>query len=574
MVRCTFPKFLSIAAGAALLACGAGCDAPNEIQPEIFQPQKSAEEVKNKPNILVIVADDLGFTDLGSFGGEISTPTLDELANSGTRFSQFHAGPMCSVTRAMLLTGVDNHIVGLGAFNQATVARNQKGLAGYEGYLNKSAASMSEIFSSAGYNTYIAGKWHLGTSVENSPPAHKFTRSFVLTDGGAGQFNALPAEPFSRRAGFREDGIAVDLPDDFYSSDFYAEKMIEYIKLDLEENRPFLGYLAYTAPHWPLQAKQETIKKYEHQYLEGYDRIAASRRDRALRLGIIEKDAQPAPYHGDEIVPWSALSDQEKRYEAKRMAVYAAMIDDLDFATSKVINFLKDIGQLDNTIVVFLSDNGAEGHTVDTIVPLVRLFTLFGEECCDNSYENIGNADSFIGLGPMWAQASIGAHRLYKGFPTQGGVIAPAFIYYPRLKGPTIYHAPLSVKDILPTLMELAGIQDHGAEFDGRPVHPIEGRSFVSNLSSHSETNDNEFTMGWEVFGKQAIRVGDWKLVKLPDPYGDDEWQLFDLQSDPAEMEDLSERYPEKLSSMKVSWEKYQQSSNIILPEGPWWLEY
>lgn len=540
-----------------------------EVIPPTPQPNAEASNPEGRPNILVIVADDMGYTDLGSYGSEIETPNLDALANAGTQFSQFHVAPACAPARAMLMTGVDNHITGLGAFNKLTLTPNQEGVPGYEAQLNKRAASMGEIFIDAGYHTYTTGKWHLGYGADSSPPAHGFQRSMVLLEGGAGHFTPLPVLPFTRSATYREDGRITEAPEDFYSSDYYVDKMIDYIEQDKATGRPFLGVLSFTAPHWPLQAKPETIKKYQGKYLEGYEVLADKRRQALVERGLLQKNVTPAPYQHDEPRPWDSLNEEERLYEDKRMAVYAAMIDDMDQAFGRLVQHLKDNGQYDNTLFVFLSDNGTEGHEMQQMVYTVQMNTLFGMDCCDNSFENIGNANSFLDLDPYWAAASAGPHRIYKGFPTQGGIVSPAFIAGKNLVQTDVYKDFASVKDILPTLLDYAGIANHGESFAGRKVFPIEGKSIRPLLTGTADTvHGKDFTMGWQLFGKHGIRAGDWKLLRMPPPYGNDEWELYHVVSDPAESNNLAEQNPEQLKIMIQHWEDYREHANVIFPEG------
>ena len=556
-----------------VLAMFFGVRAGSEAVPPVPFPAPLNESGHSRPNILLIVADDLGYSDLGSYGSEIDTPNLDALAMAGTRFSQFHAAATCSPTRAMLLTSVDHHIVGLGAFNALSRTSNQRGVPGYEAHLNWRAASLGEVFLNAGYHTYITGKWHLGYGAHSSPPAHGFQRSFVLADAGAGHFSALSVIPTRRRATYRRNGRLTRMPEGFYSSDFFVDEMIRYIEADRPENRPFLAYVAFTAPHFPLQAKAGTVAKYEQRYLGGFEQLARRRHDRLLELDLLSHRETPEPYPLDESPAWDQLSDEQKAYESRRMAVYAAMVDDLDSATGRLIDYLKSIGEYDNTIVAFLSDNGAEGHRVKVagipLANLIRIRTLFGVPCCNNSYENIGALDSHIELGPQWASATIGPHRYYKSFPTQGGLLVPAFIAGPGIDGPELFSGFASVKDILPTLLDAAGIANHGTSFRGREVVPMEGVSMLPMLTGESHTvHGDAYRMGWESFGKHAVRVGNWKLLRLPEPYGDNRWELFDLENDPAETRNLATTESARLAWMIEQWERYRQEANVILPEG------
>lgn len=545
---------------------------------------KPAEELKtSRLNILLVVADDLGFTDLGAFGSEIETPNLDSLATNGLIFSSFHASPNCSPTRAMLMSGTDNHIAGFGSMVEL-LSENQKDQPGYEGYLNSRIATMPELYKAAGFNTFMAGKWHLGKSEEASPRARGFDRSFALMDGGAGAFADMlhfinPTGDPARKAFYREEGVRIDqLPDEFYSTKSYTEKLIEYIEEGRESGKPFLGYLAYTAPHWPLQAPRKSIEKYQGKYDGGYDDLRERRLDASQTLGLTSMYASSFPRLLSE-QPWDALSQQEKARQARVMEVYAAMIDDMDHHMGRLIAYLKSIDEYENTVIFFMSDNGPEGHAHEINGPGIA---RTAENCCDNSIENIGNADSYVWTGPNWAQASNAPSRMYKGFTGQGGVLVPAFIHYPGLaKKGEISDALLHAEDVLPTLLELSEITHPGdGEFMGRTVVPMRGKSFAPILNGDVEhvRSDDDF-LAWELFGKRAVRQGDWKATFVPSVEGRDErfpvnvkvdqWQLFNLRDDPGETLDLSNTHPEKQASLIQFWDRYARETGVILPQRP-----
>ena len=321
-----------------------------------------ASPASQRPNILLIVADDLGYSDLGAYGGEISTPNLDSLAREGIMFSQFYTSPMCSPTRAMLLTAMDSHRTGLGNLAER-LADNQKGQPGYEGYLNSRVITLAEVLRDAGYRTYMTGKWHLGSPSEGADPSQRgFAKSFALLDAGAGYFNNMLPLMGPGKAEYSENGKMLEsLPEDFYSTRFYAEKLIEYLEEDAGDNNPFFAYLAFTAPHFPLQAPAESIAKYRGAYDEGYDALHAQRLKRLQNMGLIATDIKPFPRSLTEQA-WEDLPAQSQAAESRRMEIYAAMIDDLDNYVGKVIDYLKSRGKYDNTVIFFMSDNGAEGH--------------------------------------------------------------------------------------------------------------------------------------------------------------------------------------------------------------------
>ena len=509
------------------------------------------------PNILLIVVDDVGFTDLGSFGGEIETPNLDKLAYDGMRLTNFYTAPTCSPTRAMLLTGVDNHLVGLGNMHEE-LSPNQKGQPGYEGYLNSRAASLAEVLGEAGYDTYMAGKWHLGLEEEQSPAARGFDKSYALLNGGGGHFDNLGL--FGGPAQYRENGKRVKLPEDFYSTRFYTEKMIEYIETGKNEKKPFFAYLAYTAVHWPLQAPESSIAKYKGRYARGYDELHRRRIAGAVASGVLPSGSEQVPRLEGEPA-WAELDVVQRRVEERKMEIYAAMLDDVDVYVGKLIDYLKSSGQYDNTVIFFMSDNGAEGHDVNRglaeLIPWVK-------KCCNNDYGNMGRADSYLLVGPNWARASVGPGRHYKGFTTEGGIRAPAFITYHSKKSTEALNSQfITVRDVMPTLLELAGVSAPKGQFRGRDILPVSGHSMFSDKTQNMATID----AGWELMGKRAYRHGDWKLVHLPQPYGNGHWQLYNLADDPGEQRDLAARQPKKLNQMLARWDQYARANNVITPD-------
>ena len=528
-----------------------------------------------RPNVLLIVVDDLAFNDLSLFGSEIRTPNIDALARAGVFFTNFHVAPNCSPTRAMLFSGMDSHNAGLGTMFE-DIAPNQRGKRGYEGYLNFEVAALSELFLEAGYNTYMTGKWHLGLSEETSPAARGFEKSYAMLQGGAGAFSNMLPIVGPNNALYRENGKHLDaLPEDFYSTRFYTELMQEYIGADLDDGKPFFAYLAYTSPHWPMHAPQESIARYRGVYDAGYDALAEQRLQNLKDRGLVDEDVQPFPKLLDER-PWAELSAEEQRYQAKIMEIYAAMVDDVDVYIGRIIDYLKEIGEYQNTVIFFMSDNGPEGHAMEKTFPEVA---AWADACCDNSYENIGNADSYVWLGPSWARAGNTPLRMFKGYTSQGGVRAPAFFHYPgAVQTGAMNDSIITVKDVMPTLLEFAGIEHPGAgTFQGREVQAMEGRSVTPVLTGARATirAPGDY-MGWELFGKQALRQDDWKILYVPSVPTRDarlpaikpgQWQLYNLADDPAEMNDLAASHPEKLREMLQLWERYVADINFVYPE-------
>lgn len=528
-----------------------------------------------KPNILLVVVDDMGFTDLGSFGGEIHTPHLDALAYEGIRFTNFQAAPTCSPSRSMLLTGVDSHKAGLGNMHEE-MAPNQTGKAGYEGYLNDQVVSVATLLKDNGYHTYMAGKWHLGLNDESSPYAKGFEKSFSMLTGGASHFSDMKpayAPNPEAKAPYRENGkLLAALPESFdYSSRFYARRIIDNIEDNRATGKPFFAYLAYTAPHWPLQAPNDVLDKYKGNYNAGYEVLHQQRLKQQAKLGLFENSLSPAPYPVDT-PRWNQLSDQQKAIEARQMEIYAAMIDEVDSNTGRVINYLKDNNLFENTLVVFLSDNGAEGHNLDStfskdMFPKIRAVI-------DNSHDfspaNMGKLNSYTFVGAGWAYASSPALKHGKGTTSEGGTRVAAFVHFPKaLRSKSIEHNLVSIKDITPTLLDLADIEHPTNEYQGRTIEPMTGVSLLPLLQD-AETPSVSFSnrvLGTELMGKRAIRQGDWKLVHMPLPYGDNQWQLYNLKEDLGEANDLAAQHPEKLKQLKALWQKYVTGNNVILPD-------
>lgn len=540
----------------------AGC----VVQPETLRT------VDSRPNVLVIVVDDMGFSDIGSFGGEIETPNLDALAFAGARLTNFQVAPTCSPTRAMLLTGVDNHKAGLGNMLEE-LSPNQLDQPGYEGRLNKRVVTVASLLRDSGYRTMMSGKWHLGQEPGSRPSDRGFDRAFSLLVGGASHFGDMRpayAPTPDVKAKYAEDGKLLSaLPSDFeYSSQYYVDRLINYLQASPAEE-PFFAYLSFTAPHWPLQAPKVSIDKYRGRYAAGYDTLLAKRLEKAKSLGVIPADASensPPPAYRS----WDTLSESERQREARAMEVYAAMIDEVDQHTGRLLAYLKEADEFDNTVIVFLSDNGAEGHDLNETWP-TDLFPAIRntiDTTHDFSYEAMGMPGSYVLYGHGWGRAASPALSLYKAFPTEGGTRAAAFVHYPKaIKSNTIVNDLLSVKDVTPTLLELAGVAHPGSRYAQRAIEPISGVSAWPVLTGLAIESDDERVLAGELFGKRSVRKGDWKIVHMPPPYGNDQWQLYNLREDLAERHDLASTHSNKLAEMQLLWNDYATTNNVILPD-------
>ncbi|KAK6461707.1 hypothetical protein DFJ63DRAFT_338670 [Scheffersomyces coipomensis] len=519
-----------------------------------------------KPNFLIIVADDLGFTDTSPFGGEIHTPNLQRLANSGVRLTDFHTASACSPTRSMLLSGTDNHIAGLGQMAEFSSRHPEKfaGKKGYEGYLNDKVVSLAEILGENGdYFTFISGKWHLGLLPEYWPIKRGFEKSFTLLPGAGNHYKRVIIDentgkeiPFLPNI-YAEDDRLVDvvkeLPEDFYSTNYFTDKGIEFINSEQRKDRPFLGLLTYTAPHWPYQAPPDIIAKYKGKYNGGPEELRRQRLKAAEKAGIIPSGIVPHPIKTIRKL-WSELTDHEREIESRIMETYAAMVEILDTNIGRVIEDLEKSGELDNTFVLFMSDNGAEGMLMEALPLTNQRFNTFIEKYYDNTLDNIGKGDSFVFYGDQWAQAATSPHSMYKMWSTedhkQQGKILEGFS---------------TVMDILPTVLDLADIKHPGTTWKGREVTTPRGKSWKSYLAGESpQIHDEDTVTGWELFGQQAIRQGEYKAIYIPAPFGPEKWQLFNIRKDPGETDDLALVEPKVLSTLVNHWAVYAAETGLI----------
>jgi arylsulfatase A-like enzyme len=551
MQHCLSRVFGVVAAVAVLAAC-------TDTAPPAGEASAPAEAAR-RPNILFILADDMGYSDLSAFGSEIPTPNLDALAASGMLLTDFYAGMTCSPTRAMLMSGTDHHIAGMGVQGRPN-REDQRGQPGYEGYLNFRVASLAELMTDAGYNTYMTGKWHLGEELEHGPRARGFRRSFVSLDGAAHLNGWDWRGPQAAR--YRDGEEIVEVGDDFYTTRFYTQRMLEYIEQDRAEGKPFFAYLAYTAPHWPLQAPDDAIARFKGTYDAGYEALYESRFAKLKELGLVRPDAQ-AIDNARFRPRWSELTEEDRRVEARRMEVYAAMVSELDRYVGQVVDYLERIGELDNTFIMFMSDNGAESSRRDLVRPISEhIGTAY-----DHSVDNLGRANTYVMYGANWASVSAAPFARHKASAFEGGIRVPAFVRYPRLvpQG-TRSDGVGTIKDLLPTFLALAGTQHPGTTYRGMPVVPVQGRSLLPLLTGEAEeVHPADTVFGWELLGQRGVRQGDWKIVwdqRVPPEQR--RWQLFNLATDPFEQHDLSASNPEQLAAMERLWERYDEENGVV----------
>ncbi len=521
----------------------------------------AATKTQQVPNILLIVADDLGYSDIGSYGSEIATPRLDGLAKQGIRFSDFAVAPTCSTTRSMLLTGVDNHLNGLGGLDSAGRPRKET-TPGYEGHLNTDVVTIATMLQENGYHTYMAGKWHLGNSLETGPENRGFESVFVLPSGAASHFSDKGVVSGRFKSTYRENGKPATLPDDFYSTSYFTDKLIEYMERHRDDDKPFFAYASYTAPHWPLQAPDEFIDKYDGVYKDGYDSIRNERLKRLQELGFID-EFPDAPQSNPIQRKWKSLDAKLKEREIRRMQVYAGMVEALDHNIGRLLDYIEETGASDNTVVIFISDNGPEGN--DPYV-IAKNETWIPEHFKTDTAA-LGTIASFTSYGPAWAGVSATPYSLYKAFPAEGGVRVPAIVVVPELRGKagSIVREFASVLDLTPTILELAGLKPEVVAANRPEVHPLQGKSLIDFLSGNAPTirHSNEI-VGWELLGRKAIRSGKWKMLWIEKPYGKGEWQLYNLALDPAERMNLAQTEPDQMKVMLGHWHRYVKDNNVL----------
>ncbi|MCB0665521.1 MAG: arylsulfatase [Saprospiraceae bacterium] len=521
-----------------------------------------ALERDDRPNIVIIVADDLGYSDLGCFGSEISTPNIDALAAAGRIFTGFYTAATCSPTRAMLLAGVDNHQAGLGDMAERMVSVPEEwGQPGYEGYLNDRVISFVKLIKEAGYRTYMTGKWHLGMTPDRSPMSNGFDKSFALMDAYADHFYPDP-----EYTTFWENDNYGSYPAGKFSTDFYTDKVLDFLKEDKKSDSPFFLYAAYTAPHWPLQAPDRYIQKYSDVYNDGYDKLRERRFNGLKKKGLLsDKVTLPAlpslkgnlyDISDQPLAPWDSLNEKEQEIEAKKMEIYAAMVENLDYNIGRIISYLRKVRAFENTLFMFFSDNGAS--------------SLDANEVHDpfNPLPYMGTAGSFVAYGPNWAHACSAVNRYYKGYSSEGGIHSPLIIKMPfQTTGLDVAPDFITVCDVAPTILELAETTYPGI-YKGRPLVPLQGQSMLPFLRGESrDIHDQDFVIGWELFGRAAVRQGPWKIVCIEPPFGTGSFELFNLDTDPAESNNLADTYPEKLQEMVAHWNNYVQKNGVIWTE-------
>jgi len=539
---------------------------------------------QKRPNIILIMSDDMGFSDIGCYGGEISTPNLNELASNGLRFTQFYNTARCCPTRASLLTGLYPHQAGVGHMTE------DRGLEAYRGDLNSHCLTIAEVLKQAGYSTYMAGKWHVTPHIKPEGPKYNWPRQrgfdrFFGTIFGAGSFY----DPNS----LTRDNTMIPPAEDFYYTDAISDNAVNYINDHIADN-PFFLYAAYTSAHWPMHALLKDINKYIGKYDKGWDSIRNERFNRLKEMGLLDnkwllsdRDLDVSSWQNEELKEW----------QIHLMEVYAAMVDNMDQGIGRIVNALKRKGVLNNTLILFLQDNGACAENVgiekpynpaffDAIEPrpmypdelqynMIPKFTRDGRPVRSGIGLMPGPTDTYLAYGIGWANASNTPFRLYKHWIHEGGIATPLIVHWPeRIKAVgELRHQPGHLIDIMATCVDVAST-DYPVEYKGNRITPMEGESLVPAFDNQPIKREAIF---WEHEGNRAIRMGKWKLVAKVQrncqftETDKDSWELYDLESDRTETNDLSQQYPDRVRDMVNRWEQWAYRVKVL----PWpWGDY
>lgn len=494
---------------------------------------------KKQPNIVVILADDLGFSDIGAFGAEIKTPNLDKLANNGLIIKQFYNAGRCCPSRASLLTGLYSHQAGIGDMVQ------DKGFPAYQGYLNENCITIGQALKHAGYSTIVSGKWHVGLVPSAWAVNRGFDESFTLQNNGSSYFNSQPLYNDGRTVTFLEGNNAIIRNDTSkYLTQAITDFAINALDKQHKKQKPFFLYLAYNAPHWPIQALPEDIAKYKGKYLKGWDELRANRFKKLKALGIVDKSWELSNRF-ENVPDWHKLSDEEKEKWDIRMAIYAAMIDRMDAGIGEVLQKIKALGEENNTIIFFLSDNGGSADDVKNWNYVTQKNGEAGSVASIDSYES------------PWGNASNTPFKLFKKNTHEGGIASPFIAYFPNhIKAGSKSNRPSHLIDIFPTVLDYAGVQ-YPSTFNGKKLTPLEGLSLKNELEG-KQSKPHE-ALFWEHEGSRAIRKGNWKAVAE----NNQAWELYNLADDRTETKNLAETHPKILQELITAHDTWSKKVGV-----------
>lgn len=551
----------ALLAGAALaLLIGQGVEAGPA-------PAPTAPQLAKRPNIVVILMDDWGFTDVGAFGGEMATPNIDALAAAGVRFSDFHVAGSCAPTRAMLQTGVSNHRAGLGDMPE-TIPDAHIGKPGYDTVLNDRVVTIAQRLHGAGYRTYFSGKWHLGKTPAKLPTARGYDHATVMPDAGADNFEQKPIYGLHDRVDWSEDGKPIKLPADYYSSRFIVDKALGYIDAGAASGQPFFASINFMANHIPVQAPDAYLRRYAGRYTKGWQQLRDERHKRAAALGIVPADA--GARRMGTTLDWQALTPAERDAQARYMQAYGAMAEAADHEIGRLVAHLKATGQYENTVFVFFSDNGPEPTD-----PRNRVINrLFLGAYYDFDPAHAGQRGTMTYIGPSWASAAASPLSGYKFTAGEGGLRVPLIIAWPG--NPSIQPGRIAdrfahVTDLAPTILDLAGLGvDRTPRFDGRAIEPMTGVSLAPVLTGErAAAHDPGAGLGYELTGNAALFKGDYKLVRNLAPTGDGSWHLYNIVRDPGETRDLAAIEPARFRDMQADYAAYARRDQVLpMPPG------
>ena len=510
-----------------------------------------------RPNVVVILVDDAGLTDFAPFGGEAKMPAIQTLAERGIKFSNYHTSPLCAPSRAMLLTGIDNHRTGIATIPEVLTA-NQAGQPGYSMFLEPGVRTLADRLKAEDYRTYMTGKWHLGSGAQDLPNSHGFDRSFALDASGADNWEQKPYIGYYDFAPWYEDGKPADLPEDFYSSKFIVDRMIRYLESDKQPNRrqPFFSYLAFQAIHIPVQAPREVTDSYNGVYDQGWHQLRKMRHQRAIALGLIAPDTALAEMPASS-QDWGNLSPRDRALYARAMQVQAAMLESMDSHIGRFVEYLDGRGELDNTLFIVTSDNGPEPSYPLDISGMKTWMSFNGY---NHRLDNLGEKGSMVAIGPEWASASASPLNMFKFYAAEGGIRVPLIIAGPNIESQNWQPAMVMVTDIAPTVLDYLEVKDQHKE-----AVAITGRSMMPLLEgSATKIYADDEAIGMEVSGNSALIKGDYKLSRNSPPHGDNIWRLYNLAADPGESQDLRALQPEKFDLMMEDYNKYASEFGVI----------
>ena len=516
-----------------------------------------AQVSEGRPNILLVLLDDAGFMDFGAYGSDTRTPRIDALSAAGAQFTRYYSTPLCGPSRAALMTGRDHHSVGAGTLAEALTPA-MRALPAYDMTWDSDQPTLAAQLNAAGYQTFVTGKWGIGDIGANLPHRFGFDRSWVLDATGADNYSAKPYLPLYTEVAWHEDGARVDLPADFYSSRDIVDRMIGYID-GADPARPFFGFVSFMALHVPVQVPRAYTEAYDGVFDAGWDVMRGDRLQRAIDRGLVPATTRLAP-PAPGTRRWEALSAAERAYWARAMQVNAGMMEAADHHLGRLLDHLAAKGALDNTIVVVTSDNGPEYNTMGRTSPPALLAverTWMAIEGWDTTTANLGLPGSLAAIGPEWAQVSAAPFNLFKFAASEGGVRVPLVIAGPEVAPVGLVHGRAHVADIAPTLLNLARVDYADDDFDGRSLAPILTGAVAEVYADTDAT-------ATEVSGTAALYRGPWKITRVPAPFGDGQWRLFDVVADPGETQDRSAAEPALFQDMLAEYDRYADRVGVF----------